>query len=95
MRISAVMLVLSLLVPAAVRADCAGEDRVDMAQMGMTEKEIDAICNTSPEAGGSARGDEAFYCTTAGGYCPLPDVAPAGASCTCDTAFGPVDGVTE
>lgn len=95
MRMSALMLVLSLLAPTAVRAECTGEDRVDMAQMGMSDEQIDTICNIRPEAGGPARDGEAFYCATADGYCPLPDMTSAGLSCICETAFGPVPGVTE
>jgi len=94
MRHQALLLVL-LLAPAAAHADCTGEDRVDMVQMGMTDEQIDAICNIRPEAAGPTRDGDAFYCDTTDGYCPLPDAAAPGVACSCDTAYGPVPGVTE
>lgn len=94
MRRHALLLAL-LLAPLAARAECSREDRTDMMQMGVSDEQIDAVCNIRPEAGSPAGGDNAFYCATVNGYCPLPGVEAAGLACSCDTAYGPVPGVTE
>lgn len=89
------LLIALLLAPAVVRAACTDGERADLQQMGMTEKEIVALCDIRPEAGRPAGDGPAFYCATADGYCPLPGAEPAGRSCSCDTAYGPVAGTTE
>lgn len=95
MRCYALLPALLLMAPPAARADCSFEVRTDMERIGMSEAEIAALCAAAPEAGRPAAGDDAFYCATRNGYCPLPAVSGPGRDCSCDTAYGPVPGVTE
>lgn len=94
MRRHALLLVL-LLGSGAARAECTDEDRTDMMQMGMSSEEIVTLCSIRPDAGDPADQDRAYYCATADAYCPLARATAPGRDCSCDTAYGPVSGVTE
>ena len=43
-------LLVLLMAPAAAYAECASEDRIELAQMGYTEAQIDAQCNSGQNA---------------------------------------------
>jgi hypothetical protein len=69
------MLVL-LMAPVAAYAECSSEDRIDLAQMGYSEAQIDAQCNSGQNAFAPPQSPEATYCKTQYGYCPLPSSPP-------------------
>jgi hypothetical protein len=84
-----------LMVPAVANAECASEDRIELAQMGYTEAQIDAKCNSGQNAFAPPPDAAAGYCATQYGYCPLPYSAPAGSSCSCDSQYGPIPGMAQ
>jgi hypothetical protein len=88
------LLLALLMAPTVAFAECASEDRIALAQMGYTEAQIDAQCNSGQNAF-APPADAAGYCVTQYGYCPLPSSAPAGTSCSCDSQYGPIPGVAQ
>jgi hypothetical protein len=88
-------LLVLLTAPAAAYAECASEDRIELAQMGYTEAQIDAKCNSGQSAFAPPQDSAAGYCATQYGYCQLPYSAPVGSSCSCDSQYGPIPGVAQ
>jgi hypothetical protein len=83
-----------LLLPLAVHAECASEDRIDMALAGLTQEQIDAQCGSDQNYYAPPQDIPAAYCVTQFGSCPMPYAVPRGASCSCDSPGGPIPGVT-
>ena len=88
------MLVL-LIAPIAAHAECSSEDRIDLAQMGYSEAQIDAQCNSGQNAFAPPQGQAASYCKTQYGYCQVPSSTAAGDSCVCESDYGPLPGIAE
>ena len=84
-----------LMAPIAAHAECSSEDRIDLAQMGYSEAQIDAQCNSGQNAFAPTQGSEAAYCKTQYGYCPLPSSTVAGSSCVCESELGTLPGIAE
>jgi hypothetical protein len=93
------LLLILLQTPTVAHAICASEDRIDMAQSGMSEEQIDAQCNSgqnyySPPVDFRPAGQQASYCVTGYGNCLMSGPAPAGVGCACRSQFGPIPGIS-
>ena len=80
--------------PAAALADCSSEDRIEMAEEGLSEAQIDAQCNSGqnyfapPQSYGTAT-----TCVTQAGSCELSQSGQLGGACYCQSPNGPIYGV--
>jgi hypothetical protein len=84
-----------LLLPHVAMAICSTEDRIDMAQMGMSTAQIDAQCNSGINFYAPPPGFQpsATLCVTAYGACAMATQIPVGSYCECFGPYGRLPGV--
>jgi hypothetical protein len=78
---------IALLASSSVLA-CSTEDRIELAQMGLTSAQVDAACGSGGNPFVTPSLPAASVCATRYGYCGLANRADVGNQCGCPIGGG-------
>jgi hypothetical protein len=73
---------------------CSTEDRIELAQMGFTSEQLDAMCGSGGNPFATPSLPDATACVTRYGDCGLAHRVRAGNQCACTIGGGWTLGVT-